>query len=261
MQTIIYFKKTVRIAAKEKFWKFIIFAAIIAVIVSMVVGESMFVSYDDTKSGFFAIACASIWIGIFNSIQNICKEHEIIRAEYRSGTKLSAYITANVMWQFIMCLIQTIILLLVSAIFIDYNDTGIIFGSAMFEYFITLFLLTFGSDVMGIMISSISGNPTTAMTIMPFVLIVQLIMSGVLFTLDGWTGAVANITFSKWGMNALGSIADLNGLPLLIGLPHHQDCYERTAQNLLTSWVWCAGITVLFYLLSILSLKLKNRDS
>ena len=179
-QTSIYFKKIRRIALKEKFWKFVVFAAIISLIVALVVGKDMFTTYEATKSGFFSIASAGIWIGIFNSIQNICKEHEIIRAEYRSGMKISAYVTANVLWQFIICLIQSVIMTAVCAAFIDFNSEGIIMP-AIAEYFITILLITFGADIMGIMISSIAGTPTTAMTIMPFVLILQLIMSGVLF--------------------------------------------------------------------------------
>ena len=269
-QTRVYFNKIRRIAVKERFWKFIVFALIISLIVSAVVGEDMFTTYESTKSGFFSIASAAIWIGIFNSIQNICKEHEIIRSEYRSGMKLSSYITANILWQFIICLIQACIILGVSLIFIDYNDNGIIAGNAVAEYFVTILLLTFGADIMGIMISSISGSPTTAMTIMPFVLILQLIMSGVLFDLSGWSEKISYITFSKWGMSAFGSIADLNSddFPLRLSEAFPQvvkleteECYEHTSSNLLTAWGWCLGISFFCYIVSIVSLKIKNRDS
>ena len=95
-QTSIYFKKIARIAFRERVWKFVIFAVIIATLVAAIVGDDMFTTYESTKSGFFTIASACIWIGIFNSVQSICKEHEIIRAEYRQGMKLSAYISANI---------------------------------------------------------------------------------------------------------------------------------------------------------------------
>ena len=91
-QTSVYFKKIARIAIREKAWKFVVFAVIIAALVASVVGESMFTTYESTKSGFFTIVSACIWIGIFNSVQSICKEHEIIRSEYRQGMRLSSYI-------------------------------------------------------------------------------------------------------------------------------------------------------------------------
>ena len=230
----------------------------------------MFTTYENTKSGFFTIASAGIWIGIFNSIQSICKEHTIIRAEYRSGMKISSYIAANVIWQFIICVIQSLVLILICKIFVDFNGKGIITSIEELEYFITILLITFGADVMGIMISSIAGNTTTAMTIMPFVLILQLIMSGVLFDLSGWSEKVSYITFSKWGMSAFGSIADLNRekLPLKISeaFPNvirleTESCYDHTKSNLIISWLWCIGISFVCYILSIISLKYKNRDS
>lgn len=269
-QVIIYFKKTIRIAFREKFWKFIVFSTIIALLVSMVVGENMFTTYESTKSGFFSFACASIWIGIFNSIQNICKEHEIIRAEYRSGTKLFSFVTANAMWQFVICFVQSVIFMVITCIFVDYSGDGIILSNPLFEYFITIFLIMFGSDIMGIMISSISGNSTTAMTIMPFVLIIQLIMSGVLFELSGWSEKVAYATFSKWGMSAFGSIADLNSdafplklsqaFPQVIKL-ESEACYEHSLKNLLTAWLWCIIISGFCYIASIVSLKIRNHGS
>lgn len=145
--------------------------------------------------------------------------------------------------------------------------------NAYIEYFITIYLLTFGSSVLGIMVSSISGNPTTAMTIMPFVLILQLIMSGVLFELSGVADKVAYITFSKWGMSAFGSTADLNSLehvmsqklPDLANMINEQypaeDAYLREASTIITAWLWCIGITVFSAIVSVVGLKIKNRDS
>lgn len=274
-QTSVYFKKIARIAVREKAWKFVLFAAIIALIVAAVVSEDMFSNFESTKSGFFTLASACIWLGIFNSIQSICKEHDIIRSEYRQGMKISSYISANILWQAVLCLIQCIIIYgvcLAFGFFSDCPGDGAV-TNAYIEYFITIYLLTFGSSVLGIMVSSISGNPTTAMTIMPFVLILQLIMSGVLFELSGTADKVAYITFSKWGMSAFGSTADLNSLehvmsqklPDLASMINEQypaeDAYLRGASTIITAWLWCVGISVFCAIASIVGLKIKNRDS
>lgn len=268
-QTSVYFKKIARIAMREKAWKFIVFAGIIAFIVAAVVGGDMFSTYDDTKSGFFTIASACIWIGIFNSIQSVCKEHEIIRSEYRQGMKISSYIIANVLWQAVLSLIQSVLTFIILCIFVDFNSDGIIFA-AYVEYFTTIYLLIFCSAVLGLMVSSISGNPTTAMTIMPFVLILQLIMSGVLFELDGFAEGIAVITFSKWGMSAFGSIADLNSssYPLAISeaFPNvvrleNEDCFNSEPSNLMLAWFCCLLIAAVCVVISIVSIKLKNKDS
>lgn len=266
-QTIIYLNKIKRIAIKERFWKFIIFAVIISLLVAAVVGKNMFTTYESTKSGFFSIASAGIWIGIFNSIQSICKEHDIIKSDYRSGMRISSYITSNALWQMFICFVQSIIIIIICLLFVDFNDNGIIINSLL-EYFITIFLITFGADLMGIMISSLAGTPTTAMTIMPFVLILQLIMSGAFFDLSGWSEKISYITFSKWGMSAFGSIADLNKYPLELSSVFEnvkkletESCYGHTSTNLITAWLWCVGIGLVCYIVSIISLKIKNRGS
>ena len=281
-QTIVYFGKVSRIALREKSWKFVVFAAIISFIVATVTGENMFDSFEATKSGFFTLASACIWLGIFNSIQSICKEHDIIRSEYRQGMKLSSYITANVMWQAVLCLVQSIVIFVICisfGFFSNAPDDGVIFP-AIIEYFITIYLLTFGSSVLAIMVSSISGTPLTAMTIMPFVLILQLIMCGVLFDLaeGGVADIISNTTFSKWGMSAFGATADLNALdPKILTMDEVKntpgmlqaledcfssvDAYDPTEENVLGSWLMCIIITVVSAVVSVLGLKIKNRDS
>lgn len=269
-QVDVYFRKTIRIAQKEHFWKSIIFAAIIAFAVAAVVGDDMFSTYESTKSGFFAITSACIWVGIFNTIQNICKEHEIIRADYRGGMKISAYIAGNTLWQLILSLFEAIVIFAISWIFVCFNTDGVIFQSALLEYFLTMFLLVFSSSLLGIMVSSLSTTPTTAMTIMPFVLILQLIMSGVLFTLSGFSEKVSNITFSKWGMSAFGCIADLNNPKYVLSLSEIypeiermdiEECYDHAASTLFTAWIWCIGIAVICVAFSIVNLKFRNRHS
>lgn len=197
-QTHVYFKKVTRISIREKAWIYLLFAVIIALIVNLVTASDMFENLDRTKSGFFTMASACIWIGVFNSIQSICKEHNIIRSEYRQGTKLSSYVCAHILWQAVLCFVQSLVIFLICCLF---GFFGSDFDNALFlhplvEYFITIFLLTFGAAVLGLMVSAVSGTPTTAMKIMPFVLIIQLIMSGVLFELSGIAESVAVITFS-----------------------------------------------------------------
>ena len=183
----VYFRKMFRINMREKSWKYLIFALIISLLVAMIVGPDMFGNFESTNSGFFTLASACIWIGIFNSIQSVCKEHEIIRAEYRQGMKIAAYVSAHALWQALLCLAQTIIIFIVCCIFMKFDKSAHLLLGAYVENFVTIYLLTFGASILGLMISSVSGNPTTAMTIMPFVLIIQLVMSGVLFSLNGFS--------------------------------------------------------------------------
>ena len=277
----IYFRKTVRIAIHERFWKSLFFSAIVAFVIASVIGEKMFVTYENTQSGFFTIASACIWIGIFNSIQSVCREHEIIHADCRSGMHISSYVISSILWQFILCFLEAVVIFLMCAIKIDFPSEGLIFGGVA-DYFITVFLLLFCSACMGIMVSAIARDENMAMVIMPFVLIFQLIFAGTLFELSGGAEHLSDITFSKWGMSAFGSITNLNDRDLyplrmtvqmmedaannpgavvpVIELPPNET-YENTASTLMTAWTASIGIAAICSVLSGVILKLRNRDS
>ncbi len=270
-QISIYIKKHFRIFRNEHGWNFIIFGAIISIVVCGVVGPDMFESFEDTKSGFFSIVCASIWIGIFNSIQSICKERDILQYEHRSGLNISSYVISHITYQSIICFVQMIILMITYCCFVDFPTEGLIFPHALFEYALTIYLIMFSSDIMGIFISSLVKNPATAMTTMPFVLILQLVLSGVLFDLEGATEIIADITISKWGIEAMGSIGNLNDpdLPLKITIKNPEiflersavDAYDYTASHLILVWFILILFCIIMSIFSIIRLKFIDREN
>ncbi|MGN0316257.1 MAG: ABC transporter permease [Fusicatenibacter sp.] len=290
-QVKIYVGKHFRLFKNEKGWKMLIFAAIISALVSSVLGSGMFVYDMDTFSGAFALVSACIWIGIFNSIQTICKERAIIKREHRTGLHISSYVISHLIYQAVICIVQALILLVISAIFLHYPTVKPLFLSIYLEYFVTYFLITYSADVLGLAISSIVRTPATAMTVMPFILIIQLILSGMLFTLEGTAGYIADFTISKWGLNATCISSDYNQLESLEklkmqrfvnkavqdeGLPLDKETvyqlvednyttsvnetYVHTFSNLLHQWLILILHTVVYAVVSILSLELVDRD-
>ena len=287
-QVHVYFWKTVRIANREKFWKSLIFAGIISFLVMLVVRNKMFEEYPATKSGFFTISSACIWIGIFNTIQNVCKEHEIIHADARAGMSISAYVISNALWQMILCFLEAVIIYGVSLIFIPYDngtDDVLVFGRLV-ENFVTVYLLLFGSACLGLMVSSVANNGTMAMVIMPFVLILQLIFCGVLFELKGGAAVIGLFTLSRWGMSAFGAVADLNGIAKNANAPTRdfndgleqfrrikpelkeikepfkiETFYEHESGTVLLAWLCLLVLTLVSVIGTIVILKMRNKES
>ena len=95
----IYLGKCFRIFRYEKGWKVILFGAVISAIIAWVPGDEMFVHKVQTKNGAFAIVCACIWIGLFNSIESICRERKIIKREHRTGLHISSYVLAHMIYE------------------------------------------------------------------------------------------------------------------------------------------------------------------
>ena len=125
-QINIYFTKFLSLFFKTGGWKAFIFGAVISLIIAMVVGDNMFVYGLDTESGCFSIVSACIWIGIFNSIQVVCKERDIIKREHRSGLHISSYIVARALYEMIICFVQAAIMLVLCMIFLNFPEEGLV---------------------------------------------------------------------------------------------------------------------------------------
>jgi hypothetical protein len=197
-------------------WKVLPMAAIIAGLVSFVVGKNVFVNQEGTLTGTFALTCVCIWNGFFNSIQVICRERPIVKREHRSGLHITSYIAAHMIYQAFLCIGQTVITIGICTLAdVSFPDKSMLFPFALADFGVTIFLITYSADMMALMVSAVVHSTTTAMTIMPFLLIFQLVFSGGFFSLSGTALQLTDITISKWGLAALCIQGDYNSLPMV----------------------------------------------
>ena len=215
-QVPIYLGKQLRFFVNQSDWKVLPMAAIIAALVSMVIRKDFFVTMEGSLKGAFALTCVGIWNGAFNSIQAICRERPIIKREHRSGMHISSYIFAHMIYQFALCAAQTgLTLYVMKMLGIKFPDEGFITPWMIVDLGISLLLITYASDMMSLLISSISRTTTGAMTVMPFVLIFQLVFSGGMLTLPDWTKPLANFTISSYGTKAIAAQSGYNEMPMV----------------------------------------------
>ncbi len=213
----IYLGKFFRMLIFQNDWKVMPIAALIAGLVALVMKNSLFTTMEGTLLGSFAIACICVWNGFFNSIQNVCRERAIVKREHRSGLHISSYITAHTIYQAFMCLMQTIITLFVLAkmgVNFPQAPKGLVTGNIMLDLGITIFLTTFAADMMSLLVSSFVRNTTTAMTVMPFLLIFQLVFSSGFFALPDSITFLTDYTITKWGLTATCAQGQYNDLPM-----------------------------------------------
>ena len=293
-QVRIYLGKLFRIFWHERGWKVLFMSAVIALMVAYVVGKNMFVNMEGTKIGSLAFVCCCIWNGFFNSIQSVCKERSIIKREHRAGLHISAYIAAHMIYQAFLCILQVMITLLVYWFAgMIFPTEGLVTGRFVPDMMITLFLITYASDMMALMVSCIVRTTTSAMTVMPFLLIVQLVFAGVAFPLHGIPDKLSNATISKWGIYAVCTEANYNNLPSTIvikelqvfqNIPAVQELYnvlsdedkegleEYTAQylrvedydyqvrNILKEWGILLAFALLYAVIGMVSLEFVDYD-
>ena len=216
-QIAIYLGKQLRFFINENDWKVLPMAAIIAGLVGMVIRKRFWLNMEGDLIGAFAIACVAIWNGCFNSIQSVCRERGIIKRAHRSGMHISSYVAAHMIYQFLLCVAQTAITMFVFRqldVQIPRMGGGTVTNFAILDLGITFFLITYAADMMSLFLSSISRTTTGAMTLMPFILIFQLVFSGGVIPLPEWSRPLSNFTISNYGIKAVASISGYNELPM-----------------------------------------------
>ncbi len=268
LQIQIYTKKFFRTLRRESVISIFI-GIIITILVMSVTQEKMFSYFEGTKSGLFSLICVCIWIGIFNSIQLVCREkNDIVKDELDKSLRASSYMAAHFIYQFILCAIQSIIVFVIFYLYmLGKEDIG-----SPVAYLVTIFLIVYASDAMAFVISCAVPNPIVAMTVMPLLLLIQLVMAGVLFELGNAAEVMANFTISKWGMNAFGKIGDITTLPssLKDKLPDPNlqvdwisetdlDKFSGGFSEVAVCWLCFIAFIVVFYTLSVLALKYTTR--
>ena len=211
----IFLGKFLRMFIYQNDWKVLPMSALIAGLLAYVIRTDFMRNMEGTLKGAFAISCVALWNGCFNSIQVICRERDIIKREHRSGMHISSYIIAHMIYQAMLCMAQTILTMYVFRIVgMKMPAEGFITNWFRADLSVTIFLITFSADMLALLISSIVRSTTGAMTVMPFILIFQLVFSGGFFDLPSWTSPLTALTLSRYGLTCINAQCDYNSLPM-----------------------------------------------
>ena len=217
-QVRVYLGKQLRFFINESDWKVLPMAAIIAGLVAMVIRRRFCVDMEGSLFGGFALTCVAIWNGCFNSIQAVCRERAIIKREHRSGMHISSYMLAHMIYQFLLCVLQTVVSVYVMILMdIKVPERGFMTPWMFVDIGISILLISYASDMMSLLISSFSKTTTAAMTVMPFVLIFQLVFSGGIIPLPAWSRSLSKLTISNYGIRAIAAQSGYNELPMVTG--------------------------------------------
>ncbi len=186
-------------------------APLLAFLISLVADDKQFEQYEITKSLLFAVSCSAFWIGMLNSIQEICKERNILKREYMTGLRLNGYVISKLIVMAMICAVQAFLLTSVFVLTVGQPEEGIVMP-AYWELLLTTFLTMLAASATGIFVSSLFKNADRAMTVAPILLMPQLLFSGLIFKLEGASELISWIAACRFSMEAYGTTANLNNL-------------------------------------------------
>jgi ABC transport system ATP-binding/permease protein len=168
----------------------------------------------------------------------------------------------------VLCLLQSLVLVLIVEIGEPLKQ-GIILPPFL-EVYITLCLSSLAGLMIGLAISSVASSNDRAISLVPIVLIPQVIFSGTLIPLQHlYIQVIAGLFPTRWAMAALGSSLGLHSNTLgkdslinddptyhgtLFSIYSHSDAVQR----LIVCWIALGALTVA--LMIVVGFFLKRKD-
>ncbi len=258
-------------------------APIIAAILILLTKSDIFASHNgkdiDAQTPLFIMTAAAVWFGTINAAREIVKEAPIYRRERTVNLGLFPYVMSKVFILGLLCLVQSALLLAIVGLKGGYPDKGIILP-AFAEMYISLVLTALGGLMMGLAVSAIAPNTDRAMSVVPLLLIPQIIFAGSTFKLSGATEIISYVIVTRWGLEALGdtihlhsracidrtgTISDVPSGGCPVGTQQinptqttPDNFYGHDLNHLLFAWVMLALLTVIFLVITIYFQKRKD---
>jgi ABC-type multidrug transport system ATPase subunit/pSer/pThr/pTyr-binding forkhead associated (FHA) protein len=223
---------------------------------------------SDAQKVLFIMAFATVLFGSLNGSREIVKEAAIYRRERAVNLGIIPYLFSKILVLFVLCLFQSAVLLFIVHA-VEPLQKGV-FLPVLLEAYITLVLTSLGGLLMGLTISAVVPNNDRAISLVPIILIPQVICSGAIIAIQHWPLQIVAASFpTRWAMVALGSTvglhADKLGNDKLFGddFSYHGTLFSIYSQNdamqrILISWAALGAILILLTIMTGIFLKMKD---
>lgn len=196
-------------------------APIVGLLLSFVTPADIYTpsQLGSTEQVLFLFSLAAIWFGTINAAREIVKERPVYLRERMVNLRVWPYVLSKFSVLAALSVVQALALLTIVSIKTNQMPSqGILFPTFL-EMYVSLILTSLAGVAGGLLVSSMVSSADRAMSIVPVVLIAQVIFSGSVFDLLGGTKLFSFVAISHWCLAALGSTVDLNGLEARLPVP------------------------------------------
>ncbi len=137
-------------------------------------GDSyQFIENDNLTAYIFMCVITALFLGLIISSEEILKDRKILKRESFLNLSWFSYINSKIFMMFLISAIQTISFILVGNSILGIKEMT-------FQYWLVLFTTSCCANMIGLNLSSALNSVITIYILIPFILIPQLLFSGVL---------------------------------------------------------------------------------
>ena len=217
------------------------------------------------------IVIVALWFGASNSAREIVKEANVYRRERMINLRLGPYLASKLVVLLGLCLIQDVTMLGIVGVLSPYRfhrtvGAGHMPGGRWLMVLGTLLVVSVAGVGMGLLASAMASNADRVTSVVPIILIPQILFSGMLIRIQDMPllgQAIATIVAGNWGVQAVGAASGLRGL---VAIPYiaRSDTLNAAASpyylGALPSIGILLGLTFTLLAMTLVALKRKDVD-
>lgn len=176
--------------------------------------ESLTSGRIEAKKLIFMLATTGVWFGVINAAREICKEETVLRRERLAGLRPGPYVASKVVVLALLVLVQSALLLGTVA-----ARTHLPPFPAALELYGVIVGAGMAGIALGLCISALATTPDKATSLIPLVLVPQVVFAGIMFALHGVTAIIAWAIPAHAAVDAMSDVVHMNDLqaPFMLG--------------------------------------------
>lgn len=165
----------------------------------------MFRENDNIPAYMFMCVVVALFFGLTVSAEEIIKDRKILKREKFLNLSRSSYLVSKIIIMFFISFVQTLAFVLIGNSILEVEGMNM-------AYFVVLFSTSCFANMLGLNISASFRNAVTIYILIPFLIIPQLLLSGVIvefdklnpgFSSDEYVPITGEVMASKWAYEAL----------------------------------------------------------
>lgn len=172
-------------------------APIIAILICLI--------FDEISSGvLFMIAISSIWLGTQNAAREIVSEKAIYKRERMFNLDIFPYLLSKITVLTFFTIIQSFLFICILSI--GYGNNIVSVNNAIDAFFWMSFI-SVAATFLGLLLSASVNTTEKAMTIVPLILIPQIMLAGLITKVSSpLVEFLSYLTLSRWGVEGFNDI-------------------------------------------------------
>lgn len=164
----------------------------------------------------FVLLVGATWLGANNAVREIARELPMLKRERAAGLSLSAYVASKAIVLAGLTIVQSVVLVALATARQRGPTDAVLFGWAPGELMVIVALSGIAAMALGLLVSALSGSPERATSVLPVVLILQLVLAaGVVLPVIVDKPVLRQLSYvsgTQWGIAGAASTVDLNRL-------------------------------------------------